>query len=51
MFLDKGADLSTKTIDGGYTPEHLATFLSHLEVAAMLKAERVRRAQCAAFAA
>mmetsp|Transcript_21604 Transcript_21604/g.52005 ORF Transcript_21604/g.52005 Transcript_21604/m.52005 type:complete len:288 (-) Transcript_21604:1661-2524(-) len=49
VLLDKGADLSAE--DGrGKTPLEVATSLSHLEIAAMIKAEAIRRAKCLAFA-
>ena len=48
--MDKGADLSATQIDADFTPEDMATLQSHVEVAAMLKAEGLRRAQCVAFA-
>lgn len=49
LLVDMGADLSAKDVDGT-TPEDIATNREHLEFAAMLKAEAVRRPQCVAFA-
>ena len=49
LFLDAGADLQSTTTDGS-TPEDLATARGHLQTAAMLAAETVRRAACQAFA-
>ena len=48
LFHDKGADL--QSMSNGRTPEDVAFSRSHLEVAAMLKAEALRRATCEAFA-
>jgi len=49
LLLDKGADEQSKT-NGGTTPAEMATASSNPEVAAMLQAEGLRRAQCVAFA-
>jgi hypothetical protein len=49
LLLDTGADEKTQT-DDGRTPENVATAQGHHQVATMLKAEGVRRAQCVAFA-
>ena len=54
LLLDNGADLQSKS-HKGKTPEDLAIAREHPHVAAMLKAEAVRReavrrAQCVAFA-
>ena len=54
LLLEHGADLQLRNSQG-QTPEDMATFRSQLEVAAMIKAEEVRReelrmAQCVAFA-
>ena len=50
LLIDNGADVLSMTRCDGETPEDFATRHSHLEVAAMLKAEAVRRAKCEAFA-
>ena len=47
--LDAGADEQLITVLGK-APEDMATEQGHHQVAAMLKAEGVRRAQCVAFA-
>ena len=49
LLFDAGADVLAKT-NKGQTPEDMAVTGSHSHVAAMLKAEAVRRAQCEAFA-
>ena len=49
LLLAKGADEQSKG-DDGRTPEDVATDESHHEIAALLKAEALRRAQCMAFA-
>ena len=49
MAATMGADEQTQTNDGR-TPEDVATTEGHHQIAAMLKAEGVRRAQCVAFA-
>ena len=49
MLLDMGADEQTQTNDGR-TLEDVATAEGHHQIAAMLKTEGVRRAQCVAFA-
>jgi len=48
LFHGKGADLQSTS--NGRTPEDIAFSRSHLEVAAMLEAEALRRATCEAFA-
>ena len=49
LLLDRGADEQTQSNDE-VTPGFLATVAGHLQIAAMLKAEGVHRAQCVAFA-
>jgi len=49
LLIQRGAELSATT-DAGLTPEDMATVGAHLQIAAMLKAEALRRAQCEAFA-
>jgi len=49
VLLGSGADEQVKT-NAGQTPEDLTTDQGHLQVAAVLKAEAVRRVQCVAFA-
>ena len=49
LLLDMGVDEQTQTNDG-QTPGDVATTEGHHQIAALLKAEGVRRAQCVAFA-
>jgi cytohesin len=49
LLMDRGADLSAQDCLGK-TPMEVATSFSHLQIAAMIKAEAIRRAQCRAFA-
>jgi hypothetical protein len=49
MLLEHGADVSSTDLLGR-TPEGVATSHSHLQAAAMLKAEALIRAKCVAFA-
>ena len=49
LLIDRGAYLQSSS-KGGVAPEDVATMKGHLHIAAMLKAEAVRRDQCMAFA-
>ncbi|KAJ1478515.1 ankyrin repeat-containing domain protein [Baffinella frigidus] len=49
LLLDRGADVSAKTTEGS-TPEQFASARNQHQIAAMLRAEVLRRAQCEAFA-
>ncbi|KAJ1478419.1 ankyrin repeat-containing domain protein [Baffinella frigidus] len=50
LLLAKGADVLSRTNGHGWTAKDLVTAGSHHEIAAMLKAEAVRRVQCEALA-
>jgi hypothetical protein len=49
QLLAKGADVQSKN-NNARIPEELATAQSHVQIAAMIKAETVRRVKCVAFA-